>query len=252
MKSLKGLEGVVEYAENSLVCKLEQENAISLFHKSRMFGGNEDLQENCMQLGWKTMGVFEENDNGFTLRELLYDDKTETELKGRRYGQVTTRAVHTCTFAYITFGNCHILGHLDDDDLDWGLRRIEEYVKHAKDDPIGFCSHIDYKTENMFSDCLRAICRKGFVELYRHRRDGKSPSDEGELCELMQSNLYGHMEIGLCREDDGVKLFGDITDVACPIKPGADQDPKVLPLRHFDTQCQLLELLDDSGHIRGW
>ncbi|MCH5165046.1 MAG: hypothetical protein J1G01_01425 [Clostridiales bacterium] len=230
---LKGLEDKAEYRDGNLVCK--NVSLSSLFY-SNDFRYNIDLEDGCFQFGWDSLCIFEEEDTGFRLmKQICYKHNVDIpDIK--HFTQVVTRAVETCTFAHITVGNIHILAHLDDNQLERGYYDIAAEVTAAKikcneNGVIGFCSRINCEDEAKFSKDLKDLCKKEYNELIRHPGDKSNwPTDEKTL----NSKLLGHLEIGLCRENGNVILFGDITDIS-------DIDNKTMskPSRHFIGQEQL-------------
>lgn len=211
MEFLYGLDDKAEYRNNKLVSKINND-IVSLFNDIDM-RFSADLRDGYLQFGWDAVGVFQEVNMGFNLTELkCYQQKVDLP-EHKPYSQVVTRAVETCTFAHIIVGNIHILAHLDDNQLDEGYADIAQQVTAAKikcneNGVIGFCSRIYGEKENDFSDKLRALCNNNYVELLRHRGDGKNWDN------LAHYDLFGHFEIGLSRENGNVVLFGDITDLS--------------------------------------
>ena len=107
------------------------------------------------------------------VKDDIIDAKSEIDsIKDLSFEQVSTRAVETCTFVHIVVGDEHIIAHLDKRDLiDKCFDLIRGYVKGRENEAIGFCSHVYNEAANNFSNGLRKICPKSYLELIRHRGD---------------------------------------------------------------------------------
>lgn len=232
MQRLKGLDGVrrgerivnverlAKYENGQLKCMVADAKVGCLFTSENFFAPNKDLEGGCMQLGWNTVGIFEEYGAGLHLIELAAykgDASNAGELERVIFTQVTTRAVDSCTFAHVKVGRYHILAHLDVRYLERGKHLIENFIASRNLPAFAFCSHIYAREENRFSNELRQIVRQNYSEIIRHDNsvDFRALNDGDQkllMKELYAVNRYGHMEIGLSCERNGIVLFGDITN----------------------------------------
>ncbi|MDE7401252.1 MAG: hypothetical protein K2N17_04280, partial [Clostridia bacterium] len=179
---------------------------------------NPNLANGCMQLGWNTVGIFEATGTRLRLIGLYTPQRNAGNYgvkEGMEFTQVTTRAVHSCTFAHVIAGTYHVLAHLDEDCLKFGIDIIESFLYGNKLVAGGFCSHFYGDAENKFSGKLRELCGGNYSELLRHKNiNNVLIKLEKADHNFYRTNAFGHMEIGLSCERHGIVLFGDITNTS--------------------------------------
>lgn len=210
-----------ENENTTLKCYLERHDIFMTFSSEKLTP-TKNLEGGCMQLGWNTVGIFEEYGAGLHLIEMAVykgDASHVGELERVIFTQVTTRAVDSCTFAHVKVGGYHILAHLDVNYLEAGKHTIENFIRRRNLPAFGFCSHIFGGAENRFSDELHTLCGDRYSEIFRHNNNFNfhrlDENDKKALeRDLYAVNRYGHMEIGLSCERHGIVLFGDITNVS--------------------------------------
>ncbi len=228
---LKDVTHLVEYASfNSRLHSLDANYDICQAFARQEFAYNRTDDWRCMVLGWNSIGIFDNNLKLEALYTAGYSFRGN-EIPRTTYAQVVTRAVATCTFAHIRVGGYHVLAHLDDDFLEWGKNIIENFMMGRNVEKVGFCSHIKGEDEDAFSLRLRELCGENrYQERLRHR-DVNYPNPVNDL--------YGHMEIGLGRAENGqIVLFGDITDNCVE----HCRDRKYSATRLFDSQEMLMRI----------
>ncbi len=246
MQRLKGLNGYARYAGNRLICDARGAEIISLFTWQNRFDHNENLGGGCMQLGWNTVGIFDSRAGRLMLVKLYKNNVIDQSIAaGTEFNQVATRAVDTCTFVHVIIGGYHILAHLDVDSLCWGYRVISQFKDLIKLPAAGLCSHIYAGTENRFSVSLSQLCEGRCAEIYRHNNNFNFRALNEDDMEALQRDLYlvnkyGHMEIGLSCEQNGIVLFGDITN-------NSNNYRRLdVPTRLFESRIQLLNIYNND------
>lgn len=245
MERLAGIKKFVDYSRGNLVSQDANVPVDLIFRSDNLFGPNLDLGNRQMQLGWNSVGIFEATANGLKLCELYKQGKTDVSISaGASFTQVATRAVHSCTFAHIYGGSFHILAHLDLSYLDWGYDKISGFIDAQKLRAAGLCSRLHGREEIAFSDKLKKICVDGYNEFYRHTGDEENfpgfNGTEAEVNRRLQSfymtDKHSHLEIGISCERDGVRLFGDFTDLN-----GYDETSSA-PTKLFSDEDELLKI----------
>ncbi|MDE5766448.1 MAG: hypothetical protein K2I17_04710 [Clostridia bacterium] len=219
MIRLKGFGGIAKYENGNTTLRsyLAGHDIFKLFC-ANTFACNRNLDNGCMQLGWNTVGIFEATGTRLRLMGLYTPQRNAGNYgvkEGMEFTQVTTRAVHSCTFAHVIAGTYHVLAHLDEDCLKFGIDLIESFLYRNYLVAGGFCSHFYGDAENKFSGKLRELCGGNYSELLRHKNiNNVLIKIEKANDNLYQTNAFGHMEIGLSCERRGILLFGDITNVS--------------------------------------
>lgn len=227
-----------ENENTTLKCYLERHDIFMTFSSARL-SPTKNLEGGCMQLGWNTVGIFDSRAGQLLLVKLYeYGNNNRSILEGMNFNQAVTRAVHSCTFAHVRIGGYHILAHLDEDCLEWGMGLISDFKNLVNLPAFGFCSHIFGGAENRFSDELHTLCGDRYSEIFRHNNNFNFHRLDENDKKALERDLYavnrcGHLEIGLSCERHGIVLFGDITNVSNGI--GQTQ----VPTRLFENWEQL-------------
>lgn len=209
------------------------------------FACNRNLDNGCMQLGWNTVGIFEATGTRLRLMGLYTPQRNAGNYgvkEGMEFTQVTTRAVHSCTFAHVIAGTYHVLAHLDEDCLKFGIDIIESFLYGNKLVAGGFCSHFYGKKENNFAYHLGKICGNSYTDYLRHKDRNNVINLKSDAVDhnFYRTNSFGHMEIGLSCERRGIVLFGDITNVS------NSTDQWQVQTRLFDSREELMDINLDA------
>lgn len=177
---------------------------------------NEEFGD-CFQLGWNSVAKFKVTGSAYVLTDIkVLKDRygmSAAQLSANllaqygqhTYSQVVTRAVNTCTFAYLKSGNTIVLAHLDYNDHIGGLAAIREFLPpQANMCVTGLCSRTWDERRNdrqHFYDGLTATYGNNIISCIRHKnnKDNVVP-------------YYGHFEIGVYFKNNyESELFGDFT-----------------------------------------
>lgn len=165
---------------------------------------NRAIGDNIFHLGWKSIARFKKVDDGLLL---TYNESYVNRPRVNEravFGQIVTRSVATCTFAFIETEDEIVVLHSDEDTLD----NCKRYLTEAELVPTRvFVSYVQGDRENRFVNYL--IRQYGNrVDIQRFLRFiGNLENVDNDIDKC----LY-HTEIGvymnLKRE---IKLFGDLT-----------------------------------------
>lgn len=231
-----------KYSDNKLILEQSNSNIHRLFANigENLLSKNEELDD-CFQLGWNSVAKFEMSRSGFKLTDIAVlqgNGKKEPEqltgellsnFRNKTYRQVVTRAVYTCTFAYLKSDDTIVLAHLDYAYQFDGLNKILEFLNpDANLHVTGICSRawddVGKSGRQEFSDGLTRAYGNNVKIVVRHKLDIKEPIP-----------FYGHFEIGVYIKDDfSTELFGDFTFAPYSKEHSA-------PVECFDTIKDMLD-----------
>lgn len=250
MKRLAGANDFFEYEkdveyEGDVRVKVHVKNAKDI---GKLLLGvlkkNQNLEDNCFNLGWSSIVLLEQMGGQFSIKELYCRNQNkiieDTSVEKKLYCQAATHIVDSCTFVHIRIGETlHLLAHLNYCDLKVGFDQINQILsKYHENNLYIFSSCIYGKEELNFVEAIEMLCNKGMRYVRLVGNTLPDIDDDNAMNFYYATKRLGHMEIGLyIDEDQRVELFGDVTDCSSCI------DKKEAPTMLFSTMNELKNIL---------
>lgn len=210
---LIGIEDKIIYDRQNNKLNMLPQEVNAMFTGSETYGFTKNRATSVFQLGWDSVVTLVENEGK------LHIEKIEELTAGNFvditqnfcplvYDTVITRAVDFCTFIHFTKGNKHVLVHFDEYDCVRENKLME--IAESMRDGYAFVSLIP--DEKKYLEIIANANIKNSVML--RSVDNKVTYKKGVPgdLQLINYNIFGHLEIGLTINNGQVCLIGDVTN----------------------------------------
>lgn len=216
-KYLCGLEGSVTFKDGTINFKTGPDR---IFYgdsgKLKVSAPIECEDKDMYRLGWDSCAVFQCDDDGFKLEKLTIfgpENQGVDKTVYKHYAQIFTNSVDTCTFLFLKKGDKCLMAHIDQSKLEKAKAEIAAFAEaNGKENVRGVISFVDDNVEENEEEYEKRDEERKF---YNYIKDLFPAANSNELVIIARgevSTRKSHVEIGACKSEGRVMVYGDLTD----------------------------------------